>query len=327
MTTENLPQDSLDSPKPAAPAVPPAHYLDASLLSDRAMEEIDHLLTQADRDQIESARIAARQLRRAEQEKAWKESSESSKRAKDAVDDLVKRDRETPEDEKPTTDEPTQGYDLTIPEVSPENQQVLDDTVHDLALLGKEVGIPQEQVQTLVDLATDFALQEPPGLDYSNQEECENVLRGKWGKEYEQRVALVQAQVKRWGPTVAEYLSGTGLGNSPGVVEAIWQMASGNTYMSKANAEAEIAKMTADKNGPYWKGDKNAIAKMRTLREITSKGGATGPTRTVGGVSTTSEIESEIAAIRSNPDYTSPDSRKRAPLVARMNNLMAQIHG
>jgi hypothetical protein len=67
---------------------------------------------------------------------------------------------------------------------------------------------------------------------------------------------------------------------------------------------------------------------MRMLQEVSNKHAEKAPGgRTVAGVSTTSEIESEIAAIRSDPKYTSLNSRERAPLVARMQSLMAQIHG
>jgi hypothetical protein len=310
---------------PTPPAAPATH-IDASLLSDRLMERIEHEMDQHTRDTIEKARIAGREARLAEQAKEKAEREASSKRAADAVKEVVDRDRETTDEERPEGDE-VAGYDLAVPEVSAENQKVLEETVHDVGILGLEAHIPPEQLQTLVNVATDFALQEPPGLDYSNQDECAAVLRGEWGKDYDQRVALVQRQVQQWGPAVAAYLSGTGIGNSPGVVKAIYQFASGNAHMTKAQAEAEIAKMTSDRNHGYWKGEKNALAKMRTLREIASKGEAAGTTRTVAAVATTSDIESEIAAIRATPDYTSLDSKKRAPLVARMQALMAAVHG
>jgi hypothetical protein len=326
MTTESLPQESVDAPKPvvpAEPAGPPAGYLSGLDISD---EMIDNA-SWREKDKLIVARATAREAQRIAAEKVKAESDASSKRAKAAVDALVAKDKATPEDQKPTTDPAAKGYNLDIPEVGADKQQQLDDTVHDLGLLGAEAGIDQEQLQTLVNVATDFALAEPEGLDYSNQEECENILRGEWGADFDARVALVQRQVKLWGPSVAEYLSGTGIGNSPGVVKAIYQFASGNAHMTKAQAEAEIAKINGDQKHGYWKGEKNATAKMRTLREIASRGEATGPTRTVAAVATTPGIEAEIAAIRANPDYTSLDSRKRKPLVERMSALQAAIHG
>jgi hypothetical protein len=323
VTTENLPITAADD----KPAAPPATHIDARLIPEQALEHLDRFMSQADRDKLEAARIAGREEKRAAAAKVKQESAESSARAKAAVDELVKKDKETPESEKPSSDPTKQGYDLQIPEVGADKQQVLDDTVHDVSQLGAEAGIDPDQLQTLVNVATDFALAEPEGLDYSNQEECENVLRGEWGADYDARVALVQRQVQQWGPAVAEYLSGTGIGNSPGVVKAIYQFASGNAHMTRAQAEAEIAKINADQKHGYWKGERNAIAKMRTLREIASKGADAGPTRTVEGTATSSEIEQAIAAIRANPDYTSLDSRKRKPLVAQMAALQAQIHG
>ena len=323
---ENLPIESVDAVKPvvpAEPAGPPAGYLSGLDIT----EEMIDAANWRDKDRLIVARATAREAKRLENEKAAKESDASSKRAKAAVDELVKKDKDTPEDQKPTTDPAAKGYNLEIPEVGADKQQTLDDTVHDLGLLGAEAGIDQEQLQTLVNVATDFALAEPEGLDYSNQEECENVLRGEWGADFDARVALVQRQVKLWGPSVAEYLSGTGIGNSPGVVKAIYQFASGNAHMTKAQAEAEIAKINGDQKHGYWKGEKNATAKMRTLREIASRGESTGPTRTVAGVATTPAIQQEIDQIRQNPDYTSLDSKKRKPLVERMAALQAAIHG
>jgi hypothetical protein len=322
---DNLPIESVDAPKPvvtAEPAGPPVGYLSGLDIT----EEMIDAANWKDKDRLIVARATAREVQRLANEKAAKESDASSKRAKTAVDELVAKDKATPEADKPTTD-PVKGYNLDIPEVGADKQQQLDDTVHDLGLLGAEAGIDQEQLQTLVNVATDFALAEPEGLDYSNQEECENVLRGEWGADFDARVALVQRQVKLWGPSVAEYLSGTGIGNSPGVVKAIYQFASGNAHMTKTQAEAEIAKINGDQKHGYWKGEKNATAKMRTLREIASRGEASGPTRTVAAVATTPGIEAEIAAIRANPDYTSLDSRKRKPLVERMSALQAAIHG
>lgn len=39
-----------------------------------------------------------------------------------------------------------------------------------------------------------------------------------------------------------------------------------------------------------------------------------------------SAVQKEIDAIRKNPDYIGLDSKKRAPLVARMGQLMSQLH-
>src|SRR6266851_2572692 len=220
---ENLPIESVDAVKPVVPAEPsgpPAGYLSGLDIT----EEMIDAANWRDKDRLVVARAQAREVKRLENEKAAKESDASSKRAKAAVDELLKKDKETDEDQKPTTDPAAKGYNLDIPEVGADKQQTLDDTVHDLGLLGAEAGIDQEQLQTLVNVATDF-------------------------------------------------------GNSPGVVKAIYQFASGNAHMTKAQAEAEIAKINGDQKHGYWKGEKNAIAKMRTLREIASKGEpAGGPT-------------------------------------------------
>jgi hypothetical protein len=323
MTTENLPITAADD----KPAAPPATHIDARLIPEQALEHLDRFMSQADRDKLEAARIAGREEKRAAAAKVKQESAESSARAKAAVDELVAKDKATDENEKPSSDPAKQGYDLTIPEVGADKQQTLDDTVHDVGLLGAEAGIDPGELQQLVNVATDFALDEPEGIDYSNIDECVNVLRGIWGEDYDKRVAVVNEQVKQWGPEVEHYLNATGIGNSPGVVRAIYEHAT-RGKMTGAKAIEAIAKIQGDPKHAYWKGDKKAIAEMRMLQEVSNKHAAK-PTggRTVEGTATTSEIEQAIAAIRANPDYTSLDSRKRKPLVAQMAALQAQIHG
>jgi hypothetical protein len=326
MTAENIPVTAADAPKPvvpAEPAGPPAGYLSGLDITEEMIDGANW----RDKDKLIVARATAREAKRLADEKVKAESDASSKRAKDAVDALVKKDKETPEDEKPSSDPEKKGYDLQIPEVGADKQQVLDDTVHDVSLLGAEAGIDPGELQQLVNVATDFALDEPEGIDYSNIDECVNVLRGIWGEDYEKRVAVVNEQVKQWGPSVAEYLNATGIGNSPGVVRAIYEHAT-KGKMTGAEALKQIAKIQTDINHPYWKGDRKAIAEMRMLQEVSNKFAAKpAGGRTVEGTATTSEIEQAIAAIRANPDYTSLDSRKRKPLVEQMAALQAQIHG
>jgi hypothetical protein len=111
------------------------------------------------------------------------------------------------------------------------------------------------------------------------------------------------------------------------VVQAIYEFAT-KGRLTGVEALKQIAKIQTDPKHPYWSGDKKAIAEMRMLQEVSNKHAEKAPVeRTVESVSTTSEIEAEIRAIRESPDYTSLDSRKRKPLVERMAALQAQIHG
>jgi hypothetical protein len=323
---ENLPIESVDAVKPvvpAEPAGPPAGYLSGLDIT----EEMIDAANWRDKDRLIVARATAREVKRLENEKAAKESDASSKRAKAAVDELVAKDKNTPEDQKPTTDPAAKGYDLEIPEVGADKQQTLNDTVHDVGLLGAEAGIAPDQLQQLVNVATDLALDEPEGIDYSNIDECVNVLRGHWGDDYDKRVAVVNEQVKQWGPAVAEYLNATGIGNSPGVVRAIYEHAT-KGQLTGVEALKQIAKIQGDPKHPYWSGDKKALSEMQMLQQVSNKFPEKAPGgRTVSGMATTSQIEAEIAAIRADPKYTSLNSRERKPLVDRMASLMAQIHG
>jgi len=182
-----------------------------------------------------------------------------------------------------------------------------------------------------VNVATDFVLQEPEGLDYENYDACVNVLRGKWGEDYDKRVAIVQAQVAKWGPAVAEYLNGTGIANSPGVNQAIYEFAT-KGQLTAMKALEQIAAIQADSKHPYWAGDKKAVAEMRMLQEVSNKfaakDSAKTPARTASAASPSSAgIHAEIAAIRARKEYTSLDAKVRGPLVARVNALYAQLGG
>src|SRR5712664_2315772 len=98
MGTENLPQESLDAPKPvvpAEPAGPPAGYLSGLDISDEMIEGANW----RDKDKLIVARATAREAKRLADEKTAKEDAASSKRAKDIVDELVKKDKEAIEQE------------------------------------------------------------------------------------------------------------------------------------------------------------------------------------------------------------------------------------
>jgi hypothetical protein len=75
MTTENLPPENLDAPKPSAP---PADYIPVDLLPAHAMERIEHLLSQEEKDVLDKARIAQRDAKRAAAAKAKEEDAASS---------------------------------------------------------------------------------------------------------------------------------------------------------------------------------------------------------------------------------------------------------
>src|SRR6266851_7417645 len=98
---ENLPIESVDAVKPvvpAEPAGPPAGYLSGLDITDDMIDNAGW----RDKDKLIVARATAREAQRIAAEKVKAESDASSKRAKDAVDALVKKDKETDEDQKPT---------------------------------------------------------------------------------------------------------------------------------------------------------------------------------------------------------------------------------
>jgi hypothetical protein len=75
-------------------------------------------------------------------------------------------------------------------------------------------------------------------------------------------------------------------------------------------------------------GDRMTLDKVRLLGLIATRGQSEEmpmPARTVSPAK--SAVQVEIDKIRADKNYISSDSKVRAPLVKRMGELMAQLHG
>jgi hypothetical protein len=345
VTTDNVNQEALDAPKPE-PAAPPAHLIDANLIPERALEELGRYMSQADRDRLEAARIAGREQKRAAQQKAKEESDASSKRAADAVKEVVERDKATHEEDKPESDprllKPAE-FELEVPDTLTESQKkVAAGYAEDVAAIAANSEIGQDEAQVILDTALDIAATimpngEEPNL--ANQDECIAVMNSRWGDvatkaliaDSNKAVARLGQSVRDWLNTPNEF--GEQIGNSPAAVYALAMWQRGHTRMSPEKAAAEVARLRATPE--YQRGDKTYTDAVALVSKIAARGQSRElpmPAPKPAPILAPHEverrkIEQEIAAIRSNKNYTSIDSKVRKPLVERMAALQAQLHG
>jgi hypothetical protein len=330
MTTENLPPENLDAPKPSAP---PADYIPVDLLPAHAMERIEHLLSQEEKDVLDKARIAQRDAKRAAAAKAKEEDAASSKRAKDVVDELVKKDAITPESERPASGGPPVA--LSVPPLLTASQlPVAEGYTQDMGEIAAEMGMPAQEAQDLLNFVIGGATQTLEGLDTTNREECVTHLKSFYGETAAETIIMgAQAGFQKLPPGVQSWLNqttddGQVLGNHPSVLVMLSLWNGGYSKLTPEAAARELAQHRATKE--YLAGDRFKLEKVRLLTMIATRGQSeempmpakAEPKRPAP----TSWVQVEIEKIRANEDYTSMDSKKRKPLVERMNQLMAQLH-
>jgi hypothetical protein len=331
---ENLPIESVDAAKPivpAEPASPPAGYLSGLDITEEMIEGANW----RDKDRLIVARAQAREVKRLENEKAAKESAESSKRAKAAVDEVVERGEREGEEQK---DEPQLlkpgAFTLEVPDTLTESQkEVAAGYAEDVAAIATDAGIGQDEAQVILDTARDIAATIMPNGDepnLANADECMSVMHSRWGEvATKELIADSNKAVARLGKDVEAWLNqpnefGEQIGNSPAAVFALAMWQRGYTRMSPEKAASEVARLRGTKE--YQSGDK----KYTDAVALVSKIAARGQSRELAMPRPTAPaarpaIQQEIDKIRQNPDYTSMDSKKRAPLVARVNALYAQL--
>jgi hypothetical protein len=329
MGTENIHGSALDAPRSEAqPTAPPATHIDASMIPEQALEHLDRFMSQADRDKLEAARIAGREVKRAAQQKAREEDAASSKRAKDAVDALVKQDAIEPESEKPAPGGPPVA--LAVPPLLTASQQpIVESYTASMGEIAAEIGMPAEEAQTLLDFVIGGATQTLDGLDTSNKEEVITHMHSIYGEATDGIIAGAQARFKKLPEGVQMWLDrttedGQCLANHPSVLVMLSLWNGGYSKLTPEAAAKELAQHRATKE--YLAGDRLKLEKVRLLTMIATRGqdGAEMPMPAKAAPAAKSAVQKEIDAIRKNPDYIGLDSRKRAPLVARMGRLMSQ---
>jgi len=347
MTTDsNVNPETLDAPRPevqpAPPAIPPG-FIDVTRVRERDLEYMD----QATADQIRLAQAAAREEQRktkaAADAKAAKESAESSARAKKVTDEVIARgEREGEEPEQdPRLLKPAE-FELEVPDTLTESQKkVAAGYAEDVAAIAANSEIPQDEAQVILDSALDIAATimpngEEPNL--ANADECMSVMHSRWGAvATKELVADANKAVARLGQSVRDWLNtpnefGEMIGNSPAAVYALAMYQRGHTRMSPDKAAAEVARLRGTPE--YQRGDKVFTDQVALLSKVAARGSNRElpmPRPKPAPILSPAEVgrkrvEQEIAAIRKNPDYASMDGKKRAPLVKRMGELMAQLH-
>jgi hypothetical protein len=257
MTTDNVTPEALDAPKPepAAPAAPAAPSHVTGYLS--GLDITDEMIDNAgwrEKDKLIVARAAAREARRAEDEKKAKESAESSARAKKVTDEVIARgEREGEEPEQdPRLLKPAE-FELEVPDTLTESQKkVAAGYAEDVAAIAANSEIPQEEAQVILDSALDIAATimpqgEEPNL--ANESECMAVMHSRWGAvATRELVADANKAVARLGQSVRDWLNtpnefGEMIGNSPAAVYALAMYQRGWTRMSPDKAAAEVARL------------------------------------------------------------------------------------
>jgi len=356
MSTENIPSENLDAPKPVPvqPAEPPGRTTENikdDLLS--LARELDRNMNWQDREHLNDRRIELEyELRQLTKARQAKESAESTARAKAVTDEVIKRgDRAlTAEEAASEAEAETEakrvepGFELEVSELLPPDlKEEAGRYAEDLAAIGTDVGIGQTEMQVVFDTAVDIAVTLMPSGDVvnlANESECRAVMDHRWGTDAAKEIiADANKAVSRLGPDVKAWLNqvhedGSQIGNSPATVYALAAWQRGWTGMTALKAAGEVARLR--ETPEYQRGDKAVTDKVAVLMKVSTKFSknehkslwpdepkpAPSPQETGRR-----KVEEDIAKIRSHPDYTSIDSKKRAPLVAAMRALQAQIHG
>jgi hypothetical protein len=228
------------------------------------------------------------------------------------------------------------GYELEVPIEVP--QQFFPETeanIREAGVLAKEIGVPAEEMQTLVDHAVSLAVTDQTGVDLSNMDACLGTLMARYGDaDGAKIVADAQRAVVRLGPKAAAFLDSTGLGNSPAVLAALAAFERGEYRMSPEKAQIELNKLTkgedlrtAYRNANH-PGHKAAVDRANLLYAIVARGEAKQdeqPKKPAAPVKTTQKmaedaLDAEIARAIKEPGYLKGDKAT----LARVRELYAR---
>ena len=110
--------------------------------------------------------------------------------------------------------------------------------------------------------------------------ETESVLKQEWGYDYDKKVAAADRALAVYGDDeLRDLITNSSAGNNPAVIrffarlgQEVTEDMAQNTQnnrlsVSPLDAKDEIAKIMADGNHPYHKGDETAVEKVRQLHE------------------------------------------------------------
>lgn len=138
------------------------------------------------------------------------------------------------------------------------------------------------------------------------------------------------------GPKVRAWLNernalGEAIGNSPAAVYALAAWQRGYTRMSPEKAASEVERLRG--LDQYRMGNRSTLDRVALLRKVAAR--AQGrelpmPPKAAPvspGAQARAKLEGEAQKIRQDPNYYGGDSRLRKVLVARMGEIMGELHG
>jgi len=235
----------------------------------------------------------------------------------------------------------------SVPLVIPEHVKHRDTDIEVLAEaapLIAEAGYSGAHAQRLVDLLGEEAIAHVDAPRWEDPDAVLGYLRHTWGSEFETRLKMAQATMKKLPAKMQAFLEETGLGNAPSVLNTLANLGEGLMGLSKAQAFHKLEEMR--KSGPYrdasHRDHKLYVARARVLTQAASFGDDPGAkeraiksafSSAVGAAARGEQFaETKLAAqtgelarvaeIRKDPKYRRGDKA----LVKEMNQLMERLH-
>ena len=178
-----------------------------------------------------------------------------------------------PEDPSKYTVNIPQDYE---PYFEKENLDQFKNVAHQIGLNDKQVGALLEYQMNTIK----HEMENEPAEISRQKADTENVLKQEWGYDYEKKVQAADRAFSVYGDDeLRELITNSSAGNNPAVIrffarlgQEVTEDMAKNTQnnrlsVSPLDAKDEIARVMADGNHPYHKGDETAVEKMRQLHE------------------------------------------------------------
>jgi hypothetical protein len=165
----------------------------------------------------------------------------------------------------------SQTYTLEPPAEIPSEAVTKDNTeiLNGFSAAVSSAGVPQAAAELMLDAYVDVqgvlqygASKFATGDEYTPAD-AERVMRRIWGGDYDKNLAAVRATSKSLGAKFEDWLD-AGMGNSPSTIMALSMFP--DTKLTKAQAVAELKKITADKK--YLAGEKFTVIRAKLLGRI-----------------------------------------------------------
>jgi hypothetical protein len=135
---------------------------------------------------------------------------------------------------------------VNFPEILPDAMRTEDlaDHVIEVAQVLSGAGYSQPQIQRLVDLGGEIALDVQEQPHYEDKEAVDAHLRKRWGSEYDTNLKATRAAAQKLGSKFLDWLD-QGHGNNLVVIELLSALGRGDFSVGKAAAEKQMAALRA----------------------------------------------------------------------------------